>query len=106
MLELLDASHFSALAGKACDLRLQDGSVLPVRVDSVSTKPQARNPYAPETQRMPFAVTLTAIGPTEFAEGPCAIDLEHFGRVEGVYVSRVAALGRDPNGAYYQIIFN
>ena len=106
MLEQLDASHFSPLTGKVCDLHLQDGSVLPVMVDSVSTKPQARNPYAPETQRMPFAVTLTAIGPTEFAEGPCTLDLENFGRVEGVYVSRVAALGRDPNGAYYQIIFN
>jgi hypothetical protein len=106
MLEQLDASHFSALTGKVCDLHLQDGSILQVMVDSVSTKPQARNPYAPTTQRMPFSVTLTAVGPTAFAEGPCAIDLETFGRADGIYVSRVAALGRDPNGAYYQIIFN
>lgn len=106
MLELVDFSHFNALSGEVCDLHLQDGSILPVLVDCVTSKPQSRNPYAPATQRMPFSVYLTATQPTEFIDGPCTIDLENFGRLEGVFVSRVAPLGRDPKVAYYQIVFN
>lgn len=106
MLDLVDASHFTPLIGKVCDLELADRSILPIRIDSVTSKPLTRNPYAPESQRLPFLVTLTATRPTNFIEGPCSIELNNFDRLNGVYVTRVAALGRDPNGAYYQIIFN
>jgi hypothetical protein len=106
MLEQVDAAHFTPFTGKMCDLRLADGSILPMLIDCVTCKPLARNPYAAETQRLPFSVTLTATRATDFIEGPCSIELDNFGRLEGVYVSRVASLGRDPNGAYYQIVFN
>lgn len=106
MLDLVDASHFNPLTGKVCDVHLPNGSILPMQVDCVTAKPQSRNPYAPATRRMPFSVGLTATQTTEFVEGPCVIDLENFGRLEGVFVARVAPLGRDPNGAYYQIVFN
>ena len=106
MLERIDASHFSPSTGKVCAMQLPDGSRLQVLVDSVSVKPQYRNPYAPETQRLPFSVALISIGATDFVEGQCSLELEDFGLLEGVSVSRVAPLGRDPNVAYYQIVFN
>lgn len=87
-------------------MQLPDGSKLQVLVDNVSIKPQCRNPYAAETQRLPFSVGLTSIEATDFVEGYCSLELENFGLLEGVSVSRVAPLGRDPNLAYYQIIFN
>lgn len=106
MLERVEAAHFDPLTGKVCDLHLPDGSTLPVLIDSVTGKPQSRNPYAADTQRMPFSVSLTAQCATGFIEGPCALDLDILGRVDGLYVSRVAPLGRDPAGAYFQIMFN
>ncbi|HWW04668.1 DUF6916 family protein [Collimonas sp.] len=106
MLELVDAAYFSPSTGKVCAMQLPDGSMLPVLVDSVNVKSQYRNPYAPEQQRLPFIVTLTAQQTTAFIEGPCAIDLEQRGRLEEVYVLRVAPLGRDPAGAYFQIVFS
>ena len=106
MLELVDAAYFNPSTGKVCALRLPDGSILPVLVDSVNVKAQYRNPYAPEQERLPFIVTLTAQQTTGFIEGPCAIDLEQRGRLEGVYVSRLAPLGRDPGGAYFQMVFS
>lgn len=106
MLELVDATYFSLSTGKVCAMQLPDGGMLPVLVDSVNVKEQYRNPYASAQQRLPFIVTLTAQQTTGFIEGPCAIDLEERGRLEGVYVSRVAALGRDPAGAYFQIVFS
>jgi hypothetical protein len=105
MLEHVQASAFIPFTGKTFTLQLEDGSILPVMVDSVREKAEFRNPYASETQRLPFAVYITAQQATGFLEGPCTVELGEV-RFEGVYVSRVAALGRDPNSAYYQIIFN
>lgn len=51
-------------------------------------------------------MTLTALEPTTFTDGPCALDLPELGRVEGICVGRMAALGRDHAGAYFQINFN
>lgn len=87
-------------------MRLPDGGTLPMLIDNVTVKAQHRNPYAPEQQRLPFIVTLTAQQATSFIEGPCTIELEKRGRLEDVYVIRVAALGRDPAGAYFQIVFS
>ncbi len=105
MLDLVQASVFTPFVGKILDLQLEDGSLLSVLLDTLREKAEYRNPYAPETTRLPFAVYLTAQQATDFLEGPCSIDLGDV-RLEGIHVSRVAALGRDPNGAYYQIIFN
>ncbi|MBV8634640.1 MAG: hypothetical protein JO002_09140 [Burkholderiaceae bacterium] len=105
MLDLVQASVFAPFVGKTFNLQLEDGSMLPVLLDTLSEKAQYRNPYAPESTRTPFAVYLTAQQATAFLEGLCHIELGEV-RLEGVHVSRVAALGRDPNNAYYQIIFN
>lgn len=106
MLDRLAAAHFTPLLAQPQRLTLPDGSTLPVRIDSVSEHPRSRMPGAPAERRTPFTVTLTALAPTAFTDGLCAIDLPELGRVEGIGVGRLAALGRDPAGAYFQIIFN
>lgn len=106
MLDRLKASHFTPLLTQPQSLVLPDGSVLPVQVDSVREHPRSRMPQADADSRIPFTVTLTALEPTEFIDGPCTLDLPDIGRVEGIHVGRLAALGRDPTGAYFQIIFN
>jgi hypothetical protein len=106
MLDRLEASHFAPLLEREQPLTLPDGSVLTVRVDGVRENSSARVPHAPADRRMPFTVTLTALEPTAFIDGLCAIDLPALGRVEGIWVNRMAALGRDHAGAYFQIVFN
>lgn len=106
MLDRLEASHFAPLLAQPQQLILPDGSALPVRVDGVHENPRSRMPQAGAESRMPFTVTLTALEPTAFIDGPCAIDLPALGRLEGIWVNRMAALGRDHAGAYFQIIFN
>lgn len=106
MLDRLEAAHFAPLLEQPQQLTLPDGSVLPVRVDGVREKPSACAPHAAADRRMPFTVTLTALEPTTFIDGLCAIDLPDLGRVEGIWVGRMAALGRDHAGAYFQIVFN
>lgn len=103
MLDRLAAAHFTPLLAQPQRLTLPDGSTLPVRVDSVSEHPRSR---MPDAQRTPFTVTLTALEPTTFTDGLCAIDLPELGRVKGIAVGRLAALGRDQAGAYFQINFN
>jgi hypothetical protein len=106
MLDRLEASHFTPLLEQAQALVLPDGSALAVRVDSVRENALARMPDAPADRRMPFTVTLTALQPTTFIDGPCAMDLPGLGRVDGIWIGRMAALGRDHTGAYFQIVFN
>ena len=106
MLDRLAAAHFTPLLAQPQQLMLPDGSTLPVRIDGVSESPQSRLPGAAAERRTPFTVTLTALEPTAFTDGLCAIDLPELGRVEGIYVGRLAALGRDQAGAYFQINFN
>lgn len=106
MLDRLEATHFAPLQAQPQRLTLPDGSALSVRVDGVSENPRSRMPDAPAGRRTPFTVTLTALEPTAFIDGLCAIDLPELGRVEGIWVGRMAALGRDHAGAYFQIVFN
>ena len=106
MLDRLASRHFAPLIGQTHPLILADGHALPIRVDSVSDQPKAQPPDAPADSRMPFTVTLTALEPTAFICGPCTLDLPEVGRVEGIWVDRMASLGRDPTGHYFQILFN
>lgn len=106
MLDKLEASHFTPLLAQPRPLILPDGSALPVRVDGIREHPRSRMPYAAAASRVPFIVTLTALEPTTFVDGLCAIDLPALGRVERIWVGRMAALGRDQAGAYFQIVFN
>lgn len=106
MLDRLDASHFIPLLEQPQQLAFPDGSTLTVRVDSVRENPAARMPLAPADQRLPFTVTLTALEPTTFIDGMCAIDLPGLGQVQDIWIGRMAALGRDHAGAYFQIVFN
>lgn len=106
MLDRLEAKHFTALQDQPRQLTLPDGSQLPVRIDGVREQPLARMPDAAADRRMPFTVTLTALEPTGFIDGLCALELPELGRVEGIWVGRMAALGRDHAGAYFQIVFN
>ena len=106
MLDRLNAARFLPSKGKVCALLLPDGGSLQVLIESVDEKPQYRNPYAPEEQRLPFLIAFTAQEPTQFQDGICALELVDGEKIEGIFISRVAPLGRDPAGAYYQLIFN
>jgi hypothetical protein len=106
MLDRLEASHFAPLLTQTQPLILPDGHALPVRVDGVHEHPRSRMPGAPVDRRTPFTVTLTALERTAFIDGLCAIELPALGRVEGIWVGRLAALGRDHAGAYFQMVFN
>ncbi|KTC33783.1 MAG: DUF6916 family protein [Pseudomonas sp.] len=103
MLQHVTGDHFRALLGAQCALHLEDGSLLPVVIESIQDKALAR---LSETSRLPFSVAVNALVPSDFIDGPCTIDLPELGRLEGVFVSRVPPLGRDANLAYYCISFN
>jgi hypothetical protein len=106
MLDRIEAKHFVALGDQPQRLILPGGQPLLVRIDAVSEQPNARMPHAPAGQRMPFVVTLTALEPTTFIDGACALELPGLGNVQDIWVGRMASLGRDPAGAYFQIVFN
>ncbi len=103
MLERLEASHFESLQGHAHVFEIPNGAALELRVDSVTRKPKSS---IPGSAREPFTVNLTSTMPTHFIEGLCATELPGVGRVENIMVSRQAALGRPPQLAYFQILFN
>lgn len=103
MLRSIESQHFQALLKHTTQLHLPDGQVLEVRVESVSENPRGR---IPENPRMPFSVALTSLAPSDFVHGLCAIELADHGRLEGVFVSRVPALGRNPELAYLDVVFN
>lgn len=106
MLDRIEAKHFLALGDQPQQLILPGGQPLLVRIDGVSEQPNARMPSAPGGQRMPFVATLTALEPTAFIDGPCSLELPGLGSVPDIWVGRMASLGRDPAGAYFQIVFN
>lgn len=104
MLERIEASHFEQLRGNAHRFEITEGGALELRIDAVTRKPLSRIPGS--EGREPFTVNLTSVSPTRFVEGLCAAELPGIGRVENIRVSRQAALGRDPQLAYFQIMFN
>lgn len=106
MLDRLEATHFIQLVDQPHQLTLPDGRTLAVRIDNVREQPLARMPDAPKNRRLPFSVTLTALEPTNFVDGLCALELPGLGWVRDIWVGRMAALGRDHTGAYFQIVFN
>ncbi|TJZ79164.1 DUF6916 family protein [Chitiniphilus eburneus] len=102
MLHQIEASHFQPLVGTTCSLALPDGRALAVLVERVDLKPLSQMPGS----RMPFAVAMTALGGSDFVHGSCALELPTVGRLEGMFVSRVPAMGRDERAAYFQVVFN
>jgi len=104
MLQRITGEHFRQLLGTPQALYLSDGSELPVVIDSVEDLPRAR---LSDSSRMPFGVALSSpAADTSLCDGPCAIDLPGLGRVEGIFVCRTPALGRDADRAYFYISFN
>lgn len=103
MLHEVNVDNFRVMLGCVCTLQLSDGSQLPVRVSSVIEKPQAR---LAEDRRLPFNVSLSSLEPSEFIDGSCEVVLPEMGLLQDVFVSRVPAMGRDENLAYYCISFN
>lgn len=106
MLDRLEATHFIPLVDQPHQLTLPDGQTLAVRIDSVREQPLARMPDAPAHRRQPFSVTFTALEPTDFEDGLCTLELPGIGCVRDIWIGRMAALGRDHAGAYFQIVFN
>jgi hypothetical protein len=106
MLHAIAAAHFTALEGQVREFETVDGHRIVLRVDGVKLKPATGFPGEDAGHRTPFTVNLTAVEPTAFVHGLCAVELPELGRVENMMVSRQAALARDPQLAYFQILFN
>ncbi|NWA04982.1 DUF6916 family protein [Pseudomonas gingeri] len=103
MLQQVSNEHFQSLVNRPCPLHLPDGSLLSIQIESIQLRPQAR---LPENPRIPFNVALRSLGPTDFVDGLCALDLPQLGRLDAVFVSREPPLGRDPALGYFNIVFN
>ncbi|WP_025113432.1 hypothetical protein [Pseudomonas sp. H1h] len=103
MLQAVKSQHFQALEGRIGTLHLPDGSALQIHIGAFEEKPLAKMRYS---ERIPFSVELSSLEPTEFIDGLCALELPELGRVDGIFVSRVPPLGRDPALAYFHITFN
>ena len=103
MLQEVHSHHFQPLLGQTSDLTLPDGSRLPVRIEALEETPRAKMPNA---QRMPFSVEFNSLETTDFVDGLCALDVPELGRLEGVFVSRIPPMGRDPTVGYFYIAFN
>ena len=106
MLDRIESKYFSPWVGRTCQAWTATGETLVLKVESVKEHPSSRPPETRDSHRVPFSVALTALGPTEFCEGCCRLELETVGSLEGVRLVRVAALGRDASRAYFQIVFN
>ncbi|MFJ2479368.1 DUF6916 family protein [Pseudomonas sp. NPDC087598] len=103
MLQSVKSQHFQALLGRIGTLYLPDGGTLQIHIGELEEKPLAKMRYS---ERMPFCVELNTLAPTEFVDGLCALELPELGRVEGIFVSRVPPMGRDPAMAYFHVTFN
>ncbi|WP_053148922.1 hypothetical protein [Pseudomonas sp. P97.38] len=103
MLQAVHSHHFQPLLGQTSRLTLPDGSCLPIQFETLDQTPRAK---MPNTERMPFSVAFNSLQATEFVDGLCALDVPELGRLEGVFVSRVPPMGRDPSLGYYYIAFN
>jgi hypothetical protein len=103
MLKQVQSQHFQALLGKTGTLRLPDGSELPIHLDNLVETPRSK---LPDSERMPFSVELNSLGPTAFIDGLCSLELPELGQVQDIFVSRMPAMGRDPDLGYFSIAFN
>lgn len=103
MLRRVEHEHFQPLVGNLSQLYLPDGSALSVIIESSRLHPKSR---LPESERMPFTVALRTLEPTLFVDGPCSIELPDLGRLDGMFVSREPAMGRDATLGYFNIAFN
>jgi hypothetical protein len=103
MLQRVHSSHFQSLLGQTRTLTLPDGSSLPVRFEHLGETPRAKMPNA---ERIPFNVEFNSLESTAFVDGLCALDVPELGKIEGVFVSRVPPMGRDPALGYFYIAFN
>ncbi|MBJ2347575.1 MULTISPECIES: DUF6916 family protein [Pseudomonas] len=103
MLQHVHSRHFQPLLGQTSHLTLPDGSCLPVRIETLEEAPRAK---MPSNERMPFSVEFNSLESTDFVDGLCALEVPELGRLEGVFVSRVPPMGRDPGVGYFYIAFN
>jgi hypothetical protein len=103
MLHQVHSHHFQPLLDQTSNLTLPDGSCLPVRIENLEETPRAKMPNA---ERMPFSVELNSLEPTAFVDGLCALEVPELGRLEGLFVSRIPPMGRDPAMGYFYIAFN
>ncbi|MDI1332879.1 hypothetical protein [Pseudomonas sp.] len=103
MLQQVQSQHFKTLLGKTGSLRLPDGSKLSIHIDTLEETPHSR---MPNSERVPFSVEFNSLEPTAFVDGLCTLELPMLGQVQGIFVSRVPAMGRDPDMGYFYIAFN
>lgn len=103
MLQHVSSEHFQPLLDQPCALHLPDGSPLQILINAIAQRPQAQ---LPEMSRVPFNVQFHSLHPTDFVDGLCNLELPGVGVLEGIFVSREPALGRDQALGYFNIVFN
>ncbi|QXI28709.1 hypothetical protein [Pseudomonas vanderleydeniana] len=103
MLQHVSSEHFQSLLDQPCPLYLPDGSQLQILIEAIEPRPKAQ---LPEMSRVPFNVQLHSLHPTDFVDGLCNLELPGIGLLEGIFVSREPALGRDQALGYFNIVFN
>jgi hypothetical protein len=106
MLDAIRADHFEPLVGRSLEVAPENGAPVPLTIESVHRHPNGRFPDdSPET-REPFSVILRGQVDVPLVDEACALLIPELGRLHGVRVSRIAPLSRDPNAAFFQILFN
>lgn len=103
MLQAVQSQHFESLPGHSATLHLPDGTALAIHIEHFEEVPSAKLRYS---ERMPFSLEFKSLVPTEFVDGLCALELPELGLVQDIFVSRVPAMGRDPQLGYFCISFN
>jgi len=103
MLQHVHSRHFQPLLGQTRNLLLPDGSCLPIRIETLDEAPRTK---MPDSERMPFSVEFNSLESTDFIDGLCALEVPELGKLEGVFVSRIPPMGRDPAVGYFYIAFN
>lgn len=93
--------------GEKCTFLTDQHIQLTLQIQAVKMRPLARNPYAPEDQRIPFVVELVTDGPCDIRNATGELTLAPHGKpLQSVWISRVGAMGRDASLAYFQLPFN
>ena len=105
MLGSVCANDFLSILGEKCTCLTDQQIQLTLQIQAVKMRPLARNPYAPEDERIPFVVELVTDGPCDIrnATGQMTANGK---QLQSVWISRVGAMGRDASLAYFQLPFN
>jgi hypothetical protein len=111
MLAHLCAEDFNALLGQVCLFETPAFAPLAMEIKSVRLKPLAASPFGEPGRRTPFVVDLLGDPQTRVVDAVGILSVAGPGghdvlRLDDVWISRVGAMGRGSEHAYFQLVFN